>query len=186
VGLLTSPLRMVGVLGEDHSCADLSIMLLCLQLPGLLGSCHSPYHSERSLASSRHSDCSVRCWPMRWELAAGRCSCLSWRPSLAWVRCAVLVTTSNPLDGAASCVHSLSATSQLCSAVTHKASRLLHADLRLVPGLSHTIITSGAIASCGFGLAQRSPVDPNKPLMSFDIALTLVPAILFGVSFVSY
>lgn len=63
---------------------------------------------------------------------------------------------------------------------------ILHADLRLVPGLSHTIITSGAVASCGFGLAQRSPVDPDKPLMSFDIALTLVPAILFGVSFVSF
>ena len=55
-----------------------------------------------------------------------------------------------------------------------------------MPGLSHTIITSGAIASCGFGLAQRSPVDPDKPLMSFDIALTLVPAMLFGVSFVSF
>ena len=55
-----------------------------------------------------------------------------------------------------------------------------------MPGLSHTIITSGAIASCGFGLVQRSPVDPDKPLMSFDIALTLVPAMLFGVSFVSF
>ena len=55
-----------------------------------------------------------------------------------------------------------------------------------MPGLSHAIITSGAVASCAFGLAQRSPVDPDKPLLSFDIALTLVPAILFGVSFVRY
>lgn len=60
-----------------------------------------------------------------------------------------------------------------------------HADLRLVPGLSHTIITSGAVAAFAFGLARRSPVDGNKTLLNFDIALTLVPAILFGASFVS-
>lgn len=58
-------------------------------------------------------------------------------------------------------------------------------DLTYCTGLSHAVVASGAIGSCIYGLIQRSPVDRRKTLLNFDIALTLIPAMLFGVSFVS-
>lgn len=58
-------------------------------------------------------------------------------------------------------------------------------DLKQCTGLSHSVVATGAIGSCIYGLVQRSPVDHSKTLLNFDIALTLIPAMLFGVSFVS-
>jgi hypothetical protein len=58
-------------------------------------------------------------------------------------------------------------------------------DLKLCTGLSHSVVATGAIGSCIYGLLQWSPVDRKKTLLNFDIALTLIPAMLFGVSFVS-
>ena len=58
-------------------------------------------------------------------------------------------------------------------------------DLKLCTGLSHSVVATGAIGSCIYGLLQRSPADNSKTLLNFDIALTLIPAMLFGVSFVS-
>jgi hypothetical protein len=58
-------------------------------------------------------------------------------------------------------------------------------DLKLCTGLSHSVVATGAIGSCIYGLLQRSPADNTKTLLNFDIALTLIPAMLFGVSFVS-
>ena len=56
-------------------------------------------------------------------------------------------------------------------------------DLKLCTGLSHSIVAVGAIGSVLYGLVQPSPVDAKTTLLNFDIALTLIPAMLFGVSF---
>lgn len=56
-------------------------------------------------------------------------------------------------------------------------------DLKLCTGLSHSIVAVGAIGSVLYGLVQPSPVDSGTTLLNFDIALTLIPAMLFGVSF---
>lgn len=56
-------------------------------------------------------------------------------------------------------------------------------DLKLCTGLSHSIVAAGAIGSVLYGLVQPSPLDGSRPLLNFDIALTLIPAMLFGVSF---
>lgn len=56
-------------------------------------------------------------------------------------------------------------------------------DLKLCTGLSHSIVAAGAIGSVLYGLVQPSPLDGSKTLLNFDIAMTLIPAMLFGVSF---
>ena len=56
-------------------------------------------------------------------------------------------------------------------------------DLKLCTGLSHSIVAAGAVGSVLYGLVQPSPLDGSKTLLNFDIALTLIPAMLFGVSF---
>lgn len=56
-------------------------------------------------------------------------------------------------------------------------------DLKLCTGLSHSIVASGAVASVVYGLMQPSLLNSNATLLNADIALALIPAMLFGVSF---
>lgn len=53
-------------------------------------------------------------------------------------------------------------------------------DLRLCTPLSHTLMASSAVGSTVYALYQQSPVDPNRPMVNFDIALTFIPILLFG------
>ena len=43
---------------------------------------------------------------------------------------------------------------------------------------------TSAVASSLYGLVQTHPEDAGRPLVDFDIALTFIPALLLGVSFV--
>lgn len=56
-------------------------------------------------------------------------------------------------------------------------------SLKLAPGLSHSVVAVGAVGSVLYGLLQPAPNDPRTSLLNLDIALTLIPAMLFGVSF---
>jgi uncharacterized membrane protein YfcA len=57
---------------------------------------------------------------------------------------------------------------------------LLGFQLRECTPLSHTLMASSAVGSTIFALYQRSPVDANRPMVNFDIALTFIPILLFG------
>lgn len=56
-------------------------------------------------------------------------------------------------------------------------------SLKLTPGLSHSVVAVGAVGSVLYGLLQPAPDAPGTSLLNLDIALTLIPAMLFGVSF---
>ncbi|CAI5494419.1 unnamed protein product [Closterium sp. Naga37s-1] len=47
--------------------------------------------------------------------------------------------------------------------------------------LSHTVVTSSAIASTLYGLWESSPEVPSMPLVDLRLALALLPSLLFGV-----
>ena len=48
--------------------------------------------------------------------------------------------------------------------------------------ISQAIITGGAIAGASFALFQVHPLQPDKPLIDFDLALLLIPSLLLGTS----
>ena len=48
--------------------------------------------------------------------------------------------------------------------------------------ISQAIITGGAVAGASFALFQAHPMCPDSPLIDFDLALLLVPALLLGTS----
>ena len=48
--------------------------------------------------------------------------------------------------------------------------------------ISQAIITGGAIAGAAFALFQSHPLQPDKPLIDFDLALLLIPSLLLGTS----
>lgn len=47
-------------------------------------------------------------------------------------------------------------------------------------GLSHTIVSTSAIASALYGLTHTRPGYPDRPLVDLDVALIFIPALLFG------
>ncbi len=49
-------------------------------------------------------------------------------------------------------------------------------------GLSHTIVSTSAIASALYGLTHTRPGYPDRPLVDLDVALIFIPALLFGTS----
>lgn len=55
-------------------------------------------------------------------------------------------------------------------------------DLTSTVALSHTITTMSTVASTAYGLLMQHPEEPLACLIDFDIALTFMPALLFGVS----
>lgn len=48
--------------------------------------------------------------------------------------------------------------------------------------LSHTIVSTSAIASALYGLTHTRPGYPDRPLVDLDVALIFIPALLFGTS----
>lgn len=60
---------------------------------------------------------------------------------------------------------------------------LLGFDLKAATALSHTIVSTSALASTAYGLTHTSPTHPDRPLADLDLVITFVPALLFGVSF---
>ena len=48
--------------------------------------------------------------------------------------------------------------------------------------ISQAIITGGAVAGASFALFQAHPLRPTEPLIHFDLALLLIPALLLGTS----
>jgi uncharacterized membrane protein YfcA len=60
---------------------------------------------------------------------------------------------------------------------------LLGFNLKVSAALSHTVVSTSALASTLYGLENTSPRDPNRTLLDFDLALTFIPALLLGVSY---
>lgn len=56
-------------------------------------------------------------------------------------------------------------------------------NLKAATALSHTIVSTSALASSIYGLTHTSPTHPERPLSDIDLVITFVPALLFGVSF---
>lgn len=48
--------------------------------------------------------------------------------------------------------------------------------------ISQAIITGGSVAGALFALFQVHPLQPDKPLIDFDLALLLIPSLLLGTS----
>lgn len=55
-------------------------------------------------------------------------------------------------------------------------------SLQQCVGLSHTIVSTSAIASALYGLTHTRPGYPDRPLVDLDVALIFIPALLFGTS----
>ncbi|KAK9863229.1 hypothetical protein WJX84_011003 [Apatococcus fuscideae] len=55
-------------------------------------------------------------------------------------------------------------------------------DIPHCTALSHTVVSVSAIGSSLYGMLQPSPTHPDRPLLNFDLALTFIPPLLFGVS----
>lgn len=60
---------------------------------------------------------------------------------------------------------------------------LLGFDLKAATALSHTIVSTSALASSAYGLTHTHPKHPDRPLADLDLVITFVPALLLGVSF---
>jgi len=60
---------------------------------------------------------------------------------------------------------------------------LLGFDLKAATALSHTIVSTSALASTAYGLTHTSPTHPDRPLADLDLVITFVPALLFGARF---
>lgn len=54
-------------------------------------------------------------------------------------------------------------------------------ELTPATALSHTIVATSAVASSIYGLIARSPNDPNRTLIDWDLTI-FIPALLIGVS----
>lgn len=48
--------------------------------------------------------------------------------------------------------------------------------------LSQAVITGGALGSVAYSISRRHPRDPGCPLVDWDLALTICPGLLLGVS----
>lgn len=55
-------------------------------------------------------------------------------------------------------------------------------DIPHCTALSHTVVSVSAVGSSLYGMLQPSPTHPDRPLLNFDLALTFIPPLLFGVS----
>lgn len=55
-------------------------------------------------------------------------------------------------------------------------------SIKLSTALSQAVITCGALGSVAYSLGRRHPTAPNHTLIDFDLALSLAPALLLGVS----
>lgn len=59
---------------------------------------------------------------------------------------------------------------------------LLGFPIKTAAALSQAVICGGAIGSVAYSLGRRHPKAPARPLIDFDLALTIGPALLLGVS----
>jgi uncharacterized membrane protein YfcA len=59
---------------------------------------------------------------------------------------------------------------------------LLHFSIKMSTALSQAVIASGAMGSVAFCVTRPHPRDRRRWLIDYDLALTLTPVLLLGVT----